>query len=83
MWVQLLFRNETTGLTKDGAECAHIQTGVGWNGQDLSTFLSHAFQLHVAAPLGHNEKPERFENGDNLVPGQPTKLGHRWDRLRG
>jgi hypothetical protein len=37
----------------------------------------------VAAPLGHNEKPERFENGDNLVPGQPTKLGHRWDRLRG
>jgi len=83
MRVQLIFRNEPTGLTEDGAEGSHIQTCVRWNGQDLSPFRSHAFQLHMAATLGHNEKPERFEDGGNLVSGQPTKLGHRWDRLRG
>ena len=83
MRVQLTFWNEPTGLTEDGAKGADIQTGVRRNSQDLSPLRSHAFQLHMAAPLGNDEKPERFENGDNLVAGQPTKLGHRWDRLRG
>jgi hypothetical protein len=31
----------------------------------------------MASPLGHNEKAEQLEDGDHLVPGQPTKLGHR------
>jgi hypothetical protein len=83
MRVQLIVGNEPTGLTKDGAEGPDIQIGVSWNGQNLSSVRSHAFQLHMAAPLGDDEKSERFENRDDLVPGQPTKLGHRWDRLRG
>jgi hypothetical protein len=68
MWVQLLFRNEPTGLTEDGAECAHIQTGVDWNGQNLSPFRSHAFQLHMAAPLGHNENPNGLRMATTSCP---------------
>lgn len=79
MGVQLFFRNEPTDLTKDGTEGAHIQTCVGRNRQDLSPVRAHAFQLHMAASLCHDEKPERFEDSDNLVPRQPTKLGHRRD----
>lgn len=77
--VQLFFGNEPTGLTKNGTEGAHIQTRVGRNRQDLSPVRAYAFQFHMAASLCHDEKPERFEDGDNFVPRQPTKLGHMWD----
>ena len=81
--VQLFFGNEPTGLTNDGSEGAHIQTRVGRNRQDLSSVRARAFQFHMAASLCYDKKPERFEDGDNLVPRQPTKLGHRRDQLRG
>ena len=73
----MIFRNEAAGLTKDGAEGADIQTGVGRNSKDLSPVRSYALQFHMASPLGHNEKAEELEDGDHLMPGQPTKLGHR------
>ena len=57
MRVQLIFRNEPAGLTEDGAEGADIQTGVSRNSLDLSPIRSYAFQLHMAATLGDDEKP--------------------------
>ena len=83
MQVRLIFRNEPAGMTEDGAEGADSQTGVSRNSQDLNPVRSCAFQFHMAPPLGHNEKAKQLEDSDDLVPGQFTKLGYRWNPLRG
>lgn len=81
MGTELFVWDKTTRLSKDGSERSEIECGVSRNGQHLVAGRPHAFQLHMAAPLCDDYEPKRFEDCDNVMPGQPTKLGHRWDRL--
>lgn len=82
MGAELFVWNKATRLSKDGSERSEIESGVSWNGQHLVACRPHAFQLHMAASLCNDDEPKRFEDCDNVWPGEPTKLGHRWDRLR-
>lgn len=82
MRAKLFVWDEATRLSKDGLERSEIESGVSRNGKHLVACRSHAFQLHMAAPLCDDRESKRFEDRNNVMPGQPTKLGHRWDRLR-
>ena len=82
MGAELFVGDKASRLSKDGSERSEIECGVSRNGKHLVARRPHTFQLHMAAPLCDDDEPKRFEDCDNVGPGQPTKLGHRWDRLQ-
>lgn len=75
MRVQLIFRNEAAGLTKDGAEGADIQTGVRRNSEHLSLVRSCALQFQWLPCWATTRKPNSLRMATTSCPDSLRSLG--------
>ena len=53
-----------------------------WNRENLAVAVYQSLEFHVAATLRDEHETEVSQDANDLLAGQPTKLGHASDRFR-